>query len=312
MSRKSFRTRLVVVFALVLSVVVFAAAKFGSSAQRNDKPTAPLAPTITATDVATVFTDTDGDGRADPGDTLLYTVTISNTAGVGNDATGVSFTDTLDSKLTLVGGSLNVTPVATDDPNYLAIGNVRIQPNAANGVLTNDIDPSGGTLTASSGATSTNGGNVTMNSNGSFIYNPAPGFAGTDTFTYTATSSNGGTANGTVTVKVGNGTSTPGTNVIWFVDPAASAVGADGRLTNPFPCYTGVAASCFSQTAADDPGDTIFLYSGAHTGGNTLLNNQLLIGQGTLPAGASTLATLAGFTIPPAANNSDALPATTG
>src|SRR5437764_871680 len=94
---------------------------------------------------------------------------------------------------------------------------------------------------------------------------------GTATFTYTITDAGGKTDTATATISVGNGTSTPGANVVWFVNPSAAS-GGDGRLTNPFNCYTGGSASCFSTTAADDPGDAIFLFSGAHTGGNTLLN----------------------------------------
>jgi len=125
-----------------------------------------------------------------------------------------------------------------------------------------------------------------------------------DTFTYTVTDGTGKTDTATVTLQVGNGTSTPGTNVVWFVNPAAAS-GGDGRLTNPFNCYTGVSASCFSQTAADDPGDTIFLFSGSVTGGYTLLNNQKLIGAGA----SATLASISGLTVP---TGSDALPATGG
>ncbi|MFL6285731.1 MAG: beta strand repeat-containing protein, partial [Pyrinomonadaceae bacterium] len=106
------------------------------------------------------------------------------------------------------------------------------------------------------------------------------------------------------TFLVGNGTSTPGTNVVWFVNPSAPS-GGDGRLTNPFNCYTGGAASCFSQTAADDPGDTIFLYSGAHNGGYALLASQKLVGQGA----SDTLANISGLTVQ---TYSDALPATSG
>ena len=253
-----------------------------------------LVPTIAATMVDTIFTDVDGDGRADPGDTLEYTVVISNT---GTDATGMVFSDTIDSRTTFVGGSVNTSPIAFDDSGYTASGNVRITVSAASGVLTNDIDPDTGNntgLTASAGVTSAQGGNVAMSANGGFSYNPAPGFTGTDTFTYTVTDAGGATGTGTVTFNV--------SGMIWFVNAAAGG-GGDGRLTTPFNCYTGV--GCFSAVAVDDPGDNIFLYSGAYTGGNTLLANQRLIGQG---AGA-TLSTITGITPP---TGSDALPATGG
>src|SRR5262249_46255745 len=64
---------------------------------------------------------------------------------------------------------------------------------AAPGVLANDTDPSGGTLTVVSNTQPANG-SVTMNSDGSFTYTPNQDFAGTDTFTYTI--SNGQSSSG--------------------------------------------------------------------------------------------------------------------
>src|SRR5262249_39064215 len=89
---------------------------------------------------------------------------------------------------------------------------------------------------------------------------------------------------------------------------SAAPVGGNGRLTSPFNCYTGTSGpsqTCFSDTAADDPGDVIFLFSGSYTGGNTLLNNQKLVGAGA----SDTLANISGVTVPP---GSDTLPATGG
>src|SRR5262249_12976591 len=62
----------------------------------------PPATTVTATKVDSLFTDVDNDGKADPGDTLKYTVTISASGG---DATGVTFTDTVDPNTTFVAGT---------------------------------------------------------------------------------------------------------------------------------------------------------------------------------------------------------------
>ena len=240
-----------------------------------------------------------------PGGQINYTITITNNGT--SDATNVSFADTIPTNTTLVPGSIVATPIANAD-TYNVIGNVRIQPNAAAGLLTNDFNPDNGNttgITASGPTTSTQGGNVTVNADGSFSYNPAPGFTGTDTFTYTLTvTATGKTDTAQVTLNVGNGTATPGTAVIWFVNSAAGSNG-DGRLTSPFNCLRGPA--CFDSTttggAADEAGDTIFLYNGSYTGGLTLLANQKLIGQGA----SDTLVNLAGVTVP---TGSDALPAT--
>jgi hypothetical protein len=262
------------------------------------------APNITATKVDSWDDSATPDGKAEPGQTVTYTVTITNTGDA--DATGVTFSDSVDTNTTLVPGSVNTQPIAVAD-TYNVIGNVRIQPNAAAGLLANDRDPDSGNntgLTASGPTTSAQGGNVTINGDGSFSYNPPPGFTGSDSFSYTITDGGGKTDTATATFSVGNGTSTPGTNVVWFVNPSAGA-GGDGRLTSPFNCYTGASASCFSQTAADDPGDSIFLFSGAHTGGYALLANQKLVGQGA----SDTLANISGLTVQAYSN---ALPTTGG
>ena len=266
------------------------------------------APNITATKVDSWDDSATPDGKAEPGQTVTYTVTITNTGDA--DATGVMFSDSVDTNTSLVNGSVKTQPIAVAD-SYNVIGNVRIQiPDGANDLLANDRDPdTGGNtgLTASGPTTTTQNGNITINGDGSFSYNPAPGFAGTDTVTYTITDADGKTDTAVATFLVGNGTSTPGTNVVWFVNPSAPA-GGDGRLTNPFNCYTGANSggqTCFSATASDDPGDIIFLFSGAHVGGNTLLNTQKLIGAGAL----DTLANIGALTVP---TGSDALPSTGG
>ncbi|HKO45459.1 MAG TPA: Calx-beta domain-containing protein, partial [Pyrinomonadaceae bacterium] len=270
-------------------------AAVNSSVSNVSAPAAMLVPTITASKVDALFTDVNGDTNVDPGDTLEYTVTIQNT---GTDATGVTFTDTIDAHTTLVGGSVNTSPIAFDDPSYTATGNVQITIPAGSGVLVNDIDPDTGNntgLTASAGATSANGGNVTMNANGSFTYNPAPGFEGTDTFTYTVTDPSGATGTGTVTFNV--------TGMIWFVNSALGANG-DGRLSSPFNCLVG--AGCYSASA-NGVGDNIFLYSSAttYTGGLVLKNNQRLIGGGA----SQSLSVITGLNPP---SGSLALPATGG
>ena len=63
---------------------------------------APLVPDISATKVDS-FPDPDADGKAAPGEAITYDVNITNN---GTDATGVNFTDTIDSNTTLVPGSL--------------------------------------------------------------------------------------------------------------------------------------------------------------------------------------------------------------
>ncbi|HEX8634975.1 MAG TPA: Calx-beta domain-containing protein [Pyrinomonadaceae bacterium] len=265
-----------------------------ATAQRlKDQPAAPLAVGITAT-------KTDNRTAAQPvgpTNTINYTVTITNNGTT--DALNVLLTDQIDSNTTLIPGSIQSTPLANPD-TFNVIGNVRIQPNAAQGLLANDFNPDNGNnsgITASGGTSSAQGGNVVINADGSFTYNPAPGFTGTDTFSYTVTNTTTSkTDTSTVTLNVGNGTSTPGSSVIWFINNANAATPRDGRITNPFNSIAE-----FNANAADQVGDIIFIYtgSGAYTGPVALLNNQQLIGQGV------ALTTATGFTVQP---YSDALP----
>lgn len=284
-------------FALALGIAVGFAGyrQMRTEAQEGAAGASAIVPTITAAMGDGISTDVDGDGRADPGDTIQYSVTVNN---AGTDASNVQFSNTLPGTMTLVGGSVNSSPIAFDDSAYTATGNVRITVSAANGVLVNDIDPDTGNntgLTASAGATSANGGNVSMSANGGFTYNPAPGFTGTDTFSYTVTDGGGATGTGTVTFNV--------TGVIWFVNTSAGA-GGDGRITAPFNCLVG--AGCFSASG-NLQNQTIFIYSGAVSaqGGLNLKDGQKLVGAGA----SATLAAISGLT-PPA--GSDALPATGG
>jgi len=253
-------------------------------------PLAPFASNLTATKAVAFQNDVDGDGKADPGDTLMYTVTITNN---GPDPAGsVSMTDTLDPNLTLVPGSINTSPVAVND-TYTAVGNVMISPNAAQGLLANDFDADSNTFVITAVDTAgTQGQVVVNNTTGSFTFNPNPGFEGSTTFTYTISDQQTPpkTDTGTVTITVAG--------MIWFVDNTPGANG-DGRLNTPFRSFVG-GGNSFSALAADDPGDNIFIYSGAgnYTGGHTLLMNQKLIGQGA----TASLQTITGL-VPPVAGS---------
>ena len=253
----------------------------------------PFAPNITATKSHTP------PGSANPGDTLTYTVVISNSGT--SDATGVNFTDTIDPNTTLVPGSVKASPIAVDD-NYHTIGNVNISVPAAQGVVANDSNSGFGTLSVTKvnattvpGTASTANGSVTMNSDGSFSYTPNVAFRGpSDSFTYTLDNGSGSTDTATVTIAV-NG-------LIWFVN-AAAAPGGDGRLSTPFNCLVG--PGCFDPVAVDIANDNIFVYTGAYTGGLTLLGGQKLIGQGA----GDTLINITALTQPSGTN---LLPSTGG
>ena len=78
----------------------------------------------------------------------------------------------------------NDGPDAVDDSYSVAEnGSLTV---AAPGVLGNDTDPNGDTLTAAGVLMVPNNGTLTLNPDGSFVYTPYAGFYGTDSFTYEA------------------------------------------------------------------------------------------------------------------------------
>jgi uncharacterized repeat protein (TIGR01451 family) len=174
-------------------------------AERVFSPAAPVAPTVTATKTDSLFTDVDSDTQADPGDTIKYTVNINASGG---DATGVTFTDTVDPNTAFVPGSLTATPVAVDEELF-GIRNVRISAVAApGGAWATTLRRPQRRITAP--PNSANGGNVTLTQTVVLPHNPPwRALEGADTFTYTLTNS-AGSNNATVMINV--------SGMIWFID----------------------------------------------------------------------------------------------
>ncbi|MCB1753742.1 MAG: cadherin-like domain-containing protein, partial [Gammaproteobacteria bacterium] len=201
-------------------------------------------PILTATKSDLLIVDNNANNAADPGDTIRYTNIFTNSGSTA--ATNVNFADTIDANTTLVAGSIKTTPIARHD-SYAAIGNVGITVLPGSGVLVNDNDPDGGSVSviAAAGGTA-NGGAFAIGSDGAFSYLPPAGFEGTDSFGYTIQDSDGNQDPATVFITV--------SDVIWFIDNSAAA-GGNGQLTNPFNSL-----AAYNTNAADDPGDIIFMY----------------------------------------------------
>jgi VCBS repeat-containing protein len=102
-----------------------------------------------------------------------YDVVVGNAAGCTVTSTAVTL-------------SVNQRPVANTDSYSVNEDNTLTV--AAPGVLTNDSDPDGNTITVDLPApiAGPSNGSVTLNANGSFTYTPNANFNGTDTFTYKA------------------------------------------------------------------------------------------------------------------------------
>jgi hypothetical protein len=230
-------------------------------------PTPPNPPgipgtTVTARVEAFLVNDVDGDGRADPGDTLHYVVSIRN---FGNAATSATLTDTLDPRMTLVANSLKLSPVAVDDA-YTTQSNTPLVIPSATGVLANDVDPqSPPNLTVTDANTDNQFDQVTVGADGGFTFTPATGAKGVRTFQYIVRNASGLTSAGEVTVTVTNS------------PPVLANVGATPIAYTQGNPVTQV-SSGITVTDSDDTqlaGATVFISSGFSSGDQLSFTNQL-------------------------------------
>ena len=172
------------------------------------------------------------------------------------------------------GGILVTLPLGliANPDTYQTLGNVDIDVPADAGVLSNDSGD-GLTITAFD-TTTTNGGDVVLNPDGSFTYTPpapAPNaFTGNDTFTYTVETIDAESATVTVTIQVLN-------PVVWFVDADATDPG-DGRRLTPL---NDLQVLNDDGLDPDNLGDFIFLYEATnqYIDGLVLEDFQTLVGQ---------------------------------
>jgi len=120
---------------------------------------------------------------------------------VGSDSFTYKATDGVSSsnEATVTITVQNMPPVVVDD-SYSTDANTNLN-QAAPGVLNNDTDPEGSTLTAQLVSGPTNG-TLTLNANGSFTYTPMANYVGNDSFTYQTSDGalNSGVATVTITI----------------------------------------------------------------------------------------------------------------
>jgi hypothetical protein len=240
-----------------------------------------MAETFTVTQNTTLFTDVDGDGQFDPGpaltrDTVTTAVTITNNSTT-TAATNIDFSETL-TGLTLVAGSVTITPIAFDDSGYSLSGNTPKVFTAS--VLANDIDPDGPEPNLQAvNATNLVGGTVVLNTDGTFTFTPTTGFEGTASFEYTAVDAQTlqSVTTGTVTLTV--------TDAVWYVDSNYAGGDSDGSYLKPFVTLAPLNDTTPTVAPFTDPdgtNDTIFIYNNGttYTGGITLEDGQTLHGDG--------------------------------
>jgi VCBS repeat-containing protein len=154
------------------------------------------------------------------------TVTFKYQAGDGaarsNDAT-----------VTIKVNAVNAPPTARAD-SYTTNEGQTLNVSAGNGVLDNDTDPDGNTLTAVL-VGEPSSGTLTLAPNGGFVFAPAAGFTGPVTFTYEASDGTLRSSAATVTITVNSVNDPPTAKADSYTtaeDTALTVAAAEGVLAN--------------------------------------------------------------------------------
>jgi uncharacterized repeat protein (TIGR01451 family) len=186
--------------------------------------------------------------------TTTITVTVTG-------ANGQSMTDTF----LLTVNAVNDAPVAAND-SYSTNENTPLSVPAP-GVLGNDTDIDNASLTAIV-VTNPSNGTLTLNANGSFLYTPNAGFAGTDSFTYKARDGSADSNTATVSITVNEGGTLQFNSATYSVqENGGNAVititrtgGTNGTATVLFSTSNGTAGASdyttVSQTITFNNGET--------------------------------------------------------
>ncbi len=129
---------------------------------------------------------------------------------------------------------VTVTPPTSTPESYAAKAGAALSVSAANGVLANDVDHNGQTMTAALAANGgTSHGVLVLKADGSFTYTPTAGFVGTDSFTYIASDSSSSGSPTTISLTVS--ATAPGSAADAYVASAGTALSttaANGVLAN--------------------------------------------------------------------------------
>ncbi|MDH0740006.1 retention module-containing protein, partial [Achromobacter spanius] len=182
-----------------------------------------------------IITGTIDHSASQGGNDGVYTVTVTAT-----DPSGASTSQEFNWDVSNPAPTAANDSGATDEDTGLSV-------NAQNGVLANDTDPDGDTLTVSqvngqpgnvgTAIAGSNGGTFTLNADGSYSFNPGSAFnnlaanqTATSSITYTVSDGEGGTSTATLTVTI------TGTNDTPILTPDVTLddqTGNDGQAITP-------------------------------------------------------------------------------
>ena len=165
--------------------------------------------------------------------------------------------------VTITVNPVNDAPVASDD-QYSVDEDTTLTIETADGVLGNDTDVDGDTLTSLL-VDAPNNGNLTLNTDGSFEYVPNANFNGTDTFTYQANDGTDDSNIATVTIIVND---VP----IGAEPPVFGSLGDETLDASVTPGFDGVddlafsgAGNDFIDTESGEGGNRVYGQSGDDT-----------------------------------------------
>lgn len=186
-----------------------------------DTYSTPISMTLTVAAPGLLTNDSDPDGdaitasrRTSPthGTVTVFStgrfVYVPTSGYVGSDSFTYWVSDPTSARVsgTVTINVVNTAPVAVND-TYATLVDTPLTV-AANGVLANDTDANGDTLTATATSLPAQG-SLSLASDGGFVYTPAAGYSGSDSFSYTVDDGHGGSATAIVALTVSASNTAP-------------------------------------------------------------------------------------------------------
>ncbi len=210
---------------------------------------------------ASIYTQpNNGTLTLDPDGAFIYTP-AADYAGVDSFtyiATNAAGTQSLNTGTVTI-NVLNPPPIAVNN-SYETLINTALTVSVTEGVLSNDTDENGDTLTAQL-VTDVMHGSLTLNADGSFSYTPSINYVGVDSFTYVANDGSSNSNEATVSITVNSVPPTPPPDPV--LDGLTVTLPSEG---NAYPTFTWSVTDPPSdwyeiRITLDSPGGMMLIYA---------------------------------------------------